>query len=72
MSPCFLIAANYVGRAARSQGGAPGGCICRPSVSNTKATRVRVPEKINTRITQMKRHYPAYGGTTATMAIQAQ
>ena len=43
-----------------------------PSANNTKAIPVRVPEKINTRITRTKRHYRAHGGTTATMAMQAR
>ena len=40
-----------------------------PSANNTRATPVRVPEKINTRITRTKRRYPAHGDTTATMAM---
>jgi hypothetical protein len=43
-----------------------------PSANNTKAIPVRVPEKINTQVTRTKRHYPAHGGTTATMAMQAR
>jgi len=43
-----------------------------PSANNTKAIPVRVPEKVNTRITRTKRRYPAQGGTTATMAMQAR
>ncbi len=46
--------------------------ICNPSASNTKPDESRVPEKINTRVTRMKRLYPAHGGTTTTMIIQAQ
>jgi ribosomal protein L14 len=32
-----------------------------------KTTQVRALEKINTRITRTKRHYPARDGTTITM-----
>jgi hypothetical protein len=36
--------------------------------SNTKTPQVRELEKINTGVTRTKRHYPAYGSTTARMA----
>jgi hypothetical protein len=40
-----------------------------PAATNTKATQVRVQEKINTPVTRTRRHSPAHGGTIARMSV---
>jgi hypothetical protein len=48
------------------RGGRRGG---GPAATNTKATQVRVQEKINTPVTRTRRHSPAHGGTIARMSV---